>query len=211
MPQARLHVTLPDAVWVGDISARHPDVRFRVLAALPSEDETGVGLLELEGDDLPTVVGEIERDDGVSSLELLESSPDTALLQFTTSQPLLLISMRDAGIPLELPIIIQGGTATVDVTAPHEQLSALKKQFDMLGVDFDVAYLYETTSTERLLTDRQEEVIAYAINSGYYDTPRGSTLTELAEEIEIAKSTLSETLHRAEGRIIKQFGDRLTD
>lgn len=210
MPQARLHVTLPDQVWVGDISARYPDVRFRVLAALPSEDETGVGLLELDGPDLPTVVGEIERDEGVSSLDLLDSTPNSALLQFTTSQPLLLLSMRDAGIPLELPIVIQGGTATVDVTAPHEQLSALKTQFEMLGVDFDVAYLYETTSTERLLTERQEEIVAAAIEEGYYDTPRTSTLTELADELGIAKSTLSETLHRAEGRIVKQFGDRLT-
>lgn len=209
MPQARLHVTLPEQVWVGEISARYPDVRFRVLAALPSEDESGVGLLELEGPDLPSVVGEIERDDGVSSLDLLESSPDDALVQFSTSQPLLLMSMRDAGIPLELPIVIEGGMATVDITAPHEQLSALKSQFDMLGVDFEVAYLYETTSTERLLTDRQEEIIATAIEEGYYDTPRGSTLTELAEELEIAKSTLSETLHRAEGRIVKQFGERL--
>lgn len=210
MPQARLHVTLPDEVWVGDISGRYPDVRFRVLAALPSDDQTGVGLLELEGSDLPTVVGEIERDDGVSELDLLESSNNTALLQFTTSQPLLLLSMRDAGIPLELPIVIQGGTATVDVTAPHEQLSALKSQFDMLGVNFEVAYLYETTSTERLLTERQEEIVAAAIEQGYYDTPRTSTLTELADELDIAKSTLSETLHRAEGRIVKQFGERLT-
>lgn len=210
MPQARLHVTLPEHVWVGEISARYPDVRFRVLAALPSDDDTGVGLLELEGPDLPGVVGEIERDDGVSSLELLESSPETALVQFTTSQPLLLLSMRDAGIPLELPIVIEGGTATVDVTAPHEQLSALKTQFDMMGVDFEVAYLYETTSSERLLTDRQEEIIGQAIEAGYYDTPRDCTLTELAAELEIAKSTLSETLHRAEGRIVKQFGERLT-
>jgi len=209
MPQARLHITLPDSVWVGAVSGEYPDVRFRVLAALPSDDESGVGLLELEGQDLPSVVGAIERDEGVSSLDLLESSPESVLVQFTTTQPLLLLSMRDAGIPLELPIVIEGGTATVDITAPHEQLSALKTQFDMLGVDFDVAYLYETTSTERLLTDRQEEIVASAIEHGYYDTPRTSTLTELAEELDIAKSTLSETLHRAEGRIVKQFGERL--
>lgn len=210
MPQARLHVTLPEHVWVGEISSRYPDVRFRVLAALPSDDETGVGLLELEGDDLPTVVGEIERNDGVSSLDILESSPDSVLVQFTTTEHLLLLTMRDAGIPLELPIVIEGGTATVDVTAPHEQLSALKTQFEMVGVDFEVAYLYETTSTERLLTDRQEEIVGKAIEAGYYDTPRTTTLTELAEELDVAKSTLSETLHRAEGRIVKQFGERLT-
>lgn len=210
MPQARLHVTLPEHVWVGEVSSQYPDVRFRVLAALSSDDDSGVGLLELEGDDLPATVGAIERDAGVSSVELLESSPDSVLLQFSTTQPLLLLTMREAGIPLELPIVIEAGTATVDVTAPHEQLSALKTQFEMVGVDFEVAYLYETTATERLLTERQEEIVASAIEQGYYDTPRTCTLTELAMELDVAKSTLSETLHRAEGRIIKQFGDRLT-
>ena len=210
MPQARLHVTLPEHVWVGEISSRYPDVRFRVLAALPSDDETGVGLLELAGDDLPTVVGEIERNDGVGAVDILESSRDTVLIQFTTTEHLLLLTMRDAGIPLELPLVIEAGTATVDVTAPHEQLSALKAQFEMVGVDFEVVYLYETTSSDRLLTDRQTEIVAHAIEAGYYDTPRTTTLTELATDLDIAKSTLSETLHRAEGRIVKQFGDRLT-
>lgn len=211
MPQARLHVTLPEHVWVGEVSSTYPAVRFRVLAALSSEGDSGVGLLELEGPDLPSVVGDIERDDGVSAVDLLESGPESVLLQFTTTQPLLLLTMREAGIPLELPIVIEGGVATVDVTAPHEQLSALKTQFEMVGVEFEVAFLYETTASERLLTERQEEIVASAIECGYYDTPRGCTLTELADELDVAKSTLSETLHRAEGRIVKQFGDRLTD
>jgi predicted DNA binding protein len=44
-----------------------------------------------------------------------------------------------------------------------------------------------------------------AVERGYYDTPRRCTLTELAEALDMAKSTCSETLHRAEGKITKQF------
>ena len=48
-----------------------------------------------------------------------------------------------------------------------------------------------------------------AVDHGYYDTPRACSLTELAEEVGIAKSTCSETLHRAEETMIKQFMEDL--
>ncbi len=44
-----------------------------------------------------------------------------------------------------------------------------------------------------------------AVEEGYYDTARTCSLTELAGEVGIAKSTCSETLHRAEETVIKQF------
>ena len=59
--------------------------------------------------------------------------------------------------------------------------------------------------TDHLLTDRQRTPVETAVAEGYYDTPRDCTLTELAEEVDVAKSTASETLHRAEGKIIEQL------
>jgi len=41
----------------------------------------------------------------------------------------------------------------------------------------------------------------------YYDTQREVSLSELANEFGIAKSTCSEVLHRAEGTIVKEFFD----
>jgi len=56
-----------------------------------------------------------------------------------------------------------------------------------------------------LLTDRQRELLLAAVDAGYYDTPRECSLTDLATELDMAKSTVSETLHRAEGTIIEEF------
>lgn len=44
-----------------------------------------------------------------------------------------------------------------------------------------------------------------AVERGYYDTPRRVTLVELAEELDIAKSTCSEILHRVEEQVLKRF------
>jgi predicted DNA binding protein len=48
-------------------------------------------------------------------------------------------------------------------------------------------------------------VLVQAVEQGYYDTPRGCTLTELSDELGLAKSTLSERLHRVEEKVVKEF------
>lgn len=55
------------------------------------------------------------------------------------------------------------------------------------------------------LTDRQRDLVTLAVECGYYDTPRTCSLSELAEEAGISKSTASGVLHRAEERMVKQY------
>jgi len=204
MPTAKLHITLPDSVWVHEVSTAHPETEFRVLAAFPADD-TGVGLLELAGPDLPTVVGEIERHDEIVSLDLHQVSEGTALVEFETIAPLLLFTVQESAMPLELPFTIRDGEATVELTASRDRLSAFTSQLESFGMGFDVEYIREMVDSESLLTDRQHELLEAAVEAGYYDTPRECSLTELAERTGVAKSTASETLHRVEEKIIKQY------
>ena len=205
MPRAKLTVRIPPAAWIGDVSTDYPAVEFRVLAALPTED-TGVGLVELTGPDLAQVVRAIEAREAVLSLELLGRSPDRALIQFETSDPLLLFSVQESGVPLEPPVEIVDGRATVEVTATQDRLSTFGTQLEQFGMSYDVEFVRRAVdATDQLLTDRQRELILAAVREGYYDTPRGCSLTELADQLDTAKSTVSETLHRAEGTIIKEF------
>ncbi|WP_336002646.1 helix-turn-helix domain-containing protein [Halorientalis halophila] len=205
MPRAKLSVRLPQAAWIGEISTEFPDVEFRVLAALPTDD-TGVGLVELSGPDIPAVVKRIEERESILSLELLGESDDRTLIQFETTEPLLLFSVRESGVPLEPPVEIQDGRATVEVTASQDRLSKFGTQLEQFGMSFDVEYVRRTVdATEQLLTDRQRDLIVAAVQQGYYDTPRESSLTELADHLGMAKSTVSETLHRAEETVVKEF------
>jgi predicted DNA binding protein len=59
--------------------------------------------------------------------------------------------------------------------------------------------------------DHQLQLLAMAVERGYYDTLRECSLTELANELGIAKSTCSEISHHAEGEVIKQFVNRVAD
>ena len=204
MPTAKLHITLPENVWVYQVSSAHPETEFRVLAAFPAE-ETGVGLLEITSPDLPAVVGAMDAREDVVRLDLHQASEETALVEFETSEPLLLFSVREAGLPLELPFTIRDGDAEVEITAARDRLSEFTSQLEAFGMSFDVEYVREMVNSESLLTDRQRELLDAAVEAGYYDTPRECSLTELAEEAGVAKSTASETLHRVEEKILKEY------
>jgi hypothetical protein len=205
MPRAKLRVSLPEAAWIGALSRTQPAVTFRVLAALPTDD-TGVGLVELTGPDLPAVVREMSERESILALDVLGESDDRMLVEFETTEPLLLFSVQESGVPLEPPIEIRDGEASVEVTATQDRLSAFGTQLEQFGMSFDVEYIRRgVESTEQLLTDSQRDLVLTAVERGYYDTPRECSLTDLADHLDMAKSTVSETLHRAESAIIKEF------
>jgi hypothetical protein len=208
MPRAELAITVPEGVWIGDVSRRYPETRVRILAAFADEQD-GVGLVEVSGTDVEPFVDALGAQEELTELTLLSRTDDRALVQFETSMPLLLFPIQGSGVPLELPFDLQDGQGTWEITASRERLSRLGEQLDEFGIPFTVETIHQRVEDEQLLTDRQERLVRTAVDCGYYDTPRTCTLTELAEEVGIAKSTCSETLHRAEEKVVKQFVEAL--
>ncbi|SDZ75914.1 HTH DNA binding domain-containing protein [Haloplanus vescus] len=205
MPTATLAVTLPADIWIADLSTRFPDATFRVLAALPDDDNTGVGLVEITADDVGTVLSRLNDTDGVRVFETLYRGEDRALVQFETDDPLLLMSVRNSRAPFEPPVTIADGMANLEITAPRDRLSSLADQFRALGLEFDVQSVRTTIDSESVVSDEQRRLVETAVQKGYYDVPRTCTLTELADHLDIAKSTASERLHRVESAIIRAF------
>ena len=206
MPRADLRVTVPEATWVGELSRAHPSARFRLLAALGGDDR-GVALVELTADDdtLEAVLDGIRSAEAVVSADVIRRDDCGALVRFETTMPLLLTIARRSGIPLELPVDLVDGEMCWEVTAPRERLSRLGDTLSEFGIQFTVDAVHRDIDAAELLTDCQRRLLEAAVEHGYYDTPRECTLTELAETLDIAKSTCSGTLHRAEGAVVKQF------
>jgi predicted DNA binding protein len=104
-----------------------------------------------------------------------------------------------------MPFTISDGRAEWEITAPQHRISELGTQLEALGIPFTVNEVQLRIEPKKVLTDRQLSLLHAAAEHGYYDTPRRCSLTELAAEVDLAKSTCSETLHRAEEQVIKQF------
>ncbi|MEY7848226.1 helix-turn-helix domain-containing protein [Natrarchaeobius sp. A-rgal3] len=208
MAQATLTVTMPEQVWIQQVSVAYPDATFRVLAAVPGS-ESGFALVRIAGQNVPDIVDDVNDHPQITELTLVQWSDNEATIHFETTAPLLLFSSRESGMPIELPVEIQDGEATIDVTGSRERLAELAEQLERFGLTYRIENVSERLHESQILSERQLEVVAAAVEEGYYDTPRLCSLTELAEHLGIAKSTCSETLHRAEEAIVKRFVEDL--
>jgi predicted DNA binding protein len=54
------------------------------------------------------------------------------------------------------------------------------------------------------LTDRQDEALRIAYERGYFDIPRGASLEDVAAELDVSPSSVSERLRRAQTRLIEE-------
>lgn len=206
MPYAKLTITVPDAIWVGEVSRTYPETRFRVLAAT-ADTATGVARIEIIGDDPAAVCEEIQDYDTVTGLTVFNEEEAMRRVQVETTVPLLMTSLQNSGVPLEMPFEVRDGEMILEATLPRQNLSKLGETFDEMGIPYRVDQIQQDVESDSLLTDRQQWLLEEAIEGGYYDTPRRTTLVDLAHELDIAKSTCSEILHRAEERVLKEYMD----
>lgn len=57
------------------------------------------------------------------------------------------------------------------------------------------------------LSDRQRDAVRTALRLGYYDTPRGATTEDVADELGCATSTAAEHLRKAESNVVRGLFD----
>lgn len=203
MPHVELTVSLPSAAWIGKVSRTYPDARFRVLSALPTDDG-GTGLLEVDTSDPDAVLSAV-TDADLRDVSILRRSSAGGLVQFETASPMLLRAVQSSGVPLSFPFDIQDGEAHWELTVSHDRLSTLRSEFDARGLDYRLGCVRGVNTERDVLTDHQQRVLEAAIDADYYEQPRGTSLTDLASELEMAKSTLSGVLRRAEAALVTTY------
>ena len=82
------------------------------------------------------------------------------------------------------------------------------------GLSFSFKHLTEVAHWESGLLSRadiraeQREILNVAVRRGYFETPREVTLDEIADELELPRSTVSYRLRRATAELAKRFTER---
>jgi predicted DNA binding protein len=208
MPLAKISITIPETMWIAEASAAYPDVTFRVIST-QYDDGTATGLFEMEGENVVQILTLANEKNDITGMDLLWKNAQKTVVQIETDNPLLLLPVSRVGVPLKTPFLISDGVASWEVSTSHSKLSELADEFDELGITYDVESVREFDAAENdaILTARQREVLSTAFEAGYYDTPREASLTEVAESLDVTKSTCSDILHRAEGKIIERYID----
>ncbi len=134
---------------------------------------------------------------------------------------LAITSERDAKILLKehscfvaLPILESGCIITSvevkenfvlwQVVCDDEDFLALIGKLEDAKVEFEIVYKGRPEGRSEL-TFREEEVLRFALEKGYFDFPRKIRLEEIAAHFGIAASTISEIMRRGQKKILERY------
>ena len=204
MSRTRLRLDLPADSWLGEASRSAPDASLRVTGTVAGDEGDVTGLAA-------TGIGRVEavealRDhDRVDGVEVVGEGEAETVARVAAPPPSYVAAARRAGVPIESPVEVTDGRATLAVVDDRERLSAFGRRLAAAGATVESTGTDEPTP---VLTETQRDLVRAAVEAGYYDSPRECTLTELAADRDIAKSTCSETLHRAEGQVLRRFVEK---
>src|SRR6056297_1457160 len=202
-----------------EISERYPDLTIRewylddcqvieiTAPGAPTDD-----LLD-EIDRLGTILHESIEDSGlhVVTQSCLCSLEDSIIERFETHNCL-----------YQPPTIHRQGWEHYSVIAFDE--SDIRTLLHELEADRDVEVLSKTAIAEQRIshsmlapvdqlfedvTERQMAALRLALESGYYEQPRRTSLRELAEQTAVARSTYEEHLRKAENKLLTNAGQFL--
>ncbi|MFB6110498.1 MAG: helix-turn-helix domain-containing protein [Halodesulfurarchaeum sp.] len=208
MPAARLSVQIPEDIWIHDVSRRRPDATFRVLTT--HHDTAAIAILAVIADDPLGILTTVRTQEDVPTLDLVSADDRQAIVHLETAETGLLDLVASVGVPLSTPFVVEDGVVNWDLTTTDERLSKLAETLDAADLEYRVQHVGEagTDPHAEVLTDRQRELLSIARDRGFFSIPRDSTVSEIADEMGITKSTASDLLRRAQRNVVEWYFER---
>lgn len=204
MIAARFRIRLPEDTWIADVSRDAPGATFRLLSGVRA-GETAIELGEAIADE-PAAIGRAIADHpSIVSYRALEVTEDRTLAKYETTDTGLYEFVAESSLPVEYPVVVEDGWYEFDLTGTREAFDRFRAALEDAGQPHELLSIVHSEDAAGLLTERQREVLAAALRTGYFDVPRECTLAELAEELDVDKSTASRILRRGQSRVLRWF------
>lgn len=146
-------------------------------------------------------------------VELLSNLPPLCDIAITSERDARIL-LKEHSCFIALPILESGCIITSveikedsvlwQVICDDDDFLALIEKLESLKVEFEIAYKGRPEGRSEI-TFREEEVLKFAYDKGYFDFPKRIKLEEIAAHFGIAPSTLSEILRRGQKKILEKY------
>ena len=161
------------------------------------------------GDDLGSVDAALDDDETVRAFTLLEDPDDRRLYSGTLSEY--------GEEHLTYPTAAEYDIAYLDITVTtdtkirariptREALFAYRDACRKREIPFRIERIFRESdrSGDRYgITDRQREALLVALEAGYFDVPRNTTLSDVAAKLDISDQALSARLRRGQANLLR--------
>lgn len=187
------------------------EVRSGVQVRLESLIPTGQSLVPyfwVRSPDVDAVERALEESDHVDEVELVDHVGDETLFRVAWTESIDGL----VGAMQETQSVILGGTGHGDnwsfqLRFPgNDSLSTFYRTVVEKGIDLELEGVHNPLEAseppELQLTDEQREALVVALERGYFEVPRETTLVELAEHLGISDSAVSQRIRRGLTKIL---------
>ena len=197
--QVRIEVRLPEGHWAGDVTRSHPSAVLRIEEHMPLQKGRGTARASCSEE----IVETVSLHPGIE--EVRSFGKQSFVVDIIAGGGGFLKPLLKVGVIPQTPFEVRDGWVEWTISCAREKVRDLLSSFD----NEEIPHRLVSTRglSNRLLTPRQRFVFDTAMQEGYYDVPRRITLTQLADVLDVAKSTLSAQLKRIESSIHHTFAD----
>lgn len=193
---------VPEGAWCSLASVPGERLALQVVAMSRLADGRVVEDVEILGPGWRLAVARIGAHPRVSSVKVLRKEEDRSMLRVVHAGCAVIDAVASTAVLPRFPLRLQSGEEQCLLYATAAEAETFVRAVAASGARVRV-HGVRLPVRRAGLTARQREVLEAARRAGYYDAPRRVSLTELAEVLGIAKSTLSELLVHIESRIIR--------
>ncbi len=192
----KIQIQLPKDIWIGKLSSQFPDCSFQLNYGHAISKQERLIFIYLEKDSkLNQVYNFLNNHEDILDLEIIGNNLKVHFkLDFLSS------IMHDK-LTFIYPITVKNNIGYIELLSNPNKIKLISKFFPNLKI----LNILDNYSRKDFLTTRQKEILDRAFILGYFNYPRKISLTDLAKELKISKSTLSENLRIAENKIISEY------
>lgn len=201
-------ITLPSNTFpLGRVLQSFPEATMELERVVPLR-ETIMPLLWVESSDPETVESSLLGNSHVKSVEVLTTAGTGRLFEIHWSPPA--EGLTEALLNTSATILDARGTAeSWDFRlrfSAHEDLSAFNVALTDSGIPVTLRRIHHPPLDEDAppISPVQRETLLTAYRQGYFGIPRRTNQADLAEELEISDSALSQRIRRGVSKLIER-------
>jgi len=195
MIEAIVKIKMPETCAVAAVKA---SAQVKLLDATPFSKEGVKSLLQIESSCLQEVVENIKKENLEDANRVSESKLKASV---AVSRCIPARSILEAGCFIKYARHTEEGVEW-HIIARRSSLIKLAKILEEKNYSFEIIRIGGLEDESDILTDKEREILEYALAIGYFDSPKRAGIRKIAGHFGISISTASETIRRGIRKIL---------
>jgi predicted DNA binding protein len=202
--QVKLEIFIPNEKWLFKFSNNYPELHFQILSSFLMEKNRGITLFQIKGHSIQDFLLEFTETFVKNTYHILYESTDLAIFNIKTEEAWIIDALTRTELLIFYPITVREGKINIEAITERNKVDHFLNILEEKSIKFSIAYIgyYHRPA---ILTPKQKKILNIAYNIGLFDIPRKIKVSDLAKNLKISPSAVSEILRRITKRLARNF------